>query len=59
MFGEGFELERVKGVFSAAHVLHSVFSSAALAEETQQGGGGVHRHNENKNLTQKRWRDLT
>lgn len=59
MFGEGFELQRVKRVLSASDVLHSVFSPAALAEETEEdtegmkeGGGergeGVHRQNERK-----------
>lgn len=39
MFGEGLELQRVKRVLSASDVLHGVFSSAALAEETGQRGG--------------------
>ncbi len=37
VFGEGLELQGVKGVLSASDVLHSVFSSAALAEETGRG----------------------
>lgn len=40
MFGEGLELQRVKGIFSAAHVLHGVLSSAALAVETEEEKGG-------------------
>lgn len=40
VFGEGLELQRVKRVLSASDVLHSVFSAAALAGETEQGGGG-------------------
>lgn len=40
VFGEGPELERVKGVFSRANVLHRVFSSAALAVKTKEAGGG-------------------
>lgn len=32
LFGEGLELESVKGVFSASHILHGVLSPAALAE---------------------------
>lgn len=40
VFGEGPELERVKGVFSRANVLHSVFSSAALTVKTKEAGGG-------------------
>lgn len=31
VFGEGPKLERVKGIFSGADILHSVFSSAPLA----------------------------
>lgn len=38
VFGEGLELQRVKRVLSAADVLHGVFSSATLAEETKRGG---------------------
>lgn len=48
MFGEGFELQRVKGVLTAADVLHCVFPSAALAEEEteeEEGGGGRTRQN--------------
>lgn len=41
VFGEGLELQRVKRVLSASDVLHSVFSAAALAGETEQGGGGL------------------
>lgn len=41
VFGEGLELQRVKCVLSASNVLHSVFPSAALAEETEQGAGEV------------------
>ncbi len=53
MFGEGLKLQRVKRILSASNILHSVFSSAALAEETEQGGrdgglGGVHRQNESE-----------
>lgn len=39
VFGEGLELQRVKGVLSAADVLHSVFSAAALTGETERDGG--------------------
>lgn len=31
LFGEGFELKRVKGVFAASHILHRVLPPAALA----------------------------
>ena len=33
LFGEGFELQRVKGVFTTSHILHSVLSPAALTVE--------------------------
>lgn len=54
MFGEGLKLQRVKRILSASNILHSVFSSAALAEETERGEGrdegleGVHRQNESE-----------
>lgn len=35
LFGEGLELERVKGVFTASHILHGVLSPAALAVKKQ------------------------
>lgn len=38
VFGEGLELQGVKSVLSASNVLHGIFSPAALAEETEQGG---------------------
>lgn len=37
MFGEGLELERVKGVFTTSHILHGVLSPAALTAHTVQG----------------------
>lgn len=36
MFGEGLELQRVERVLSASDVLHGVFPSAALTEETEE-----------------------
>lgn len=36
MFGEGLELERVKGVFATSYILHGVLSSAALTVEKQK-----------------------
>lgn len=44
VFGEGLELQRVEGVLPAAHVLHSVLSPAAFAEETQQDEVRAGRH---------------
>lgn len=35
LFGEGFELKGVKGVFATSHVLHGVLSPAALAVDKQ------------------------
>lgn len=35
LFGKGFKLKGVKGVFTTPHVLHGVLSSAALAVEKQ------------------------
>lgn len=40
VFGEGLELQRVEGVLSASHVLHGVFTSAALAEEKRSRDEG-------------------
>lgn len=36
LFGEGLELERVKGVLATSYILHGVLSSAALTEEKQK-----------------------
>lgn len=36
MFGEGSELEAVEGVLPTSHVLHRVFSAAALAEKRRE-----------------------
>lgn len=63
MFGEGLELQRVERVLSASDVLHGVFPSAALAEETEEEeeeeeteGEDVHRQNESKKKRKKqRW----
>lgn len=35
LFGEGFELQGVEGVFTTAHVLHGVLSPTALTAEKQ------------------------
>lgn len=40
VFGKGHQLKRVKRIFSTANILHSVFSSAALTEETKEDKEG-------------------
>ena len=40
LLGEGLQLEGVKGIFTTSHILHRVFSPAALTGRGGGGGGG-------------------